>query len=258
MPVILQDRLPFIPWMDPRTARLPGVLPVTDDWLHQDEAFAGQMAARDLLIAGQRGAVHAILPQAQAAAAELLDLVLANLRCNPGYQIGADVVRRPDGVAVPLDRQQPLLTSGRLVQEDLCLMQSQGDEHVLTGAVLCFPASWTLAQKIGKPLSSIHQPVLPYTADIGRRVQRMFNAIRPDQPLWRMNYLCYDDPDLHQPRLETERRPHPQDRVYLRAERQCFVRLAVSQAVVFSIHTYVVRVADLPQDAQDGMAAAGL
>ena len=136
MPVILQDRLPFIPWMDPRTARLPGALPVTDDWLHQDEAFAGQMAARDLLIAGQRGAVHAILPQALAAAAELLDLVLANLRSSPGYQIGADAVRRPDGVAVPLDREQPLLTSGRLVQEDLCLMQSQGDEHVLTSAVL--------------------------------------------------------------------------------------------------------------------------
>ena len=40
---ILQSRLPFAPWMDPRTARLPGILPVEgEDWLRVDDAFAAR------------------------------------------------------------------------------------------------------------------------------------------------------------------------------------------------------------------------
>ena len=60
----LQTRLPFLPWMDPRTRRMPGILPVEgDDWLRVDEAFAGQMARRDALIAAAPGKVHALLPE---------------------------------------------------------------------------------------------------------------------------------------------------------------------------------------------------
>ncbi len=239
---ILQSRLPLLAWMDPRTKRLPGVLPVEgDDWLRVDDAFAAQMALRDRLIAGRLEAVHAVLPEAVAAAAELYAMVLARLAGAPGYRVGAASVVRPDGVEVALDAGAPLVTLGRLVQEDLCLMQADGAEYRLTGAILCFPASWTLSQKIGRPLVSIHDGVAPYSEDIARRVQRMFEAIRPEQPLWRMNYLTYDDYVLHQPRREGERRPRPQGHVFVRSERQCLLRLPVSRAVVFTIHTYVVK-----------------
>jgi dimethylamine monooxygenase subunit A len=259
MTPILQSRLPFAPWMEPRTARLPGVLPVDgDDWLRVDDAFAGQMAERDRLIALDADRVHALLPSARAAADELFGLVLKALGRMAGYVIGTQSVTRPDGVTVLLDRDQPLLTLGRLVQEDLCLLEHNGAEHVLTGASLCFPASWTLAQKIGRPMTVIHTPVVPYTEDISRRVQRLFDAIRPEQPLWRANALVYDDPTLHQPRLEHERRPKPVTRIYLRSERQCLMRLPVSRAVVFSIHTYVVRIADLAPDVRAGLEAAGI
>jgi dimethylamine monooxygenase subunit A len=259
MTQILQSRLPFAPWMDPRTARLPGILPVVgDDWLRVDDAFAGQMAERDRLIALDADRVHALLPSGRVAADELFGRVLEVLGRTAGYVVGAQSVMRPDGVVVPLDRDQPLLTLGRLVQEDLCLLEHDGVEHVLTGAALCFPASWTLAQKIGRPMTVIHTPVVPYTEDIARRVQRLFDAIRPEQPLWRANALVYDDPTLHQPRLEHQRRPKPVTRIYLRSERQCLMRLPVSRAVVFSIHTYVVRIADLAPDVQAGLDAAGI
>ncbi|MGL6209364.1 MAG: heme-dependent oxidative N-demethylase family protein, partial [Paracoccaceae bacterium] len=69
---ILQSRLPFAPWMDPRTARLPGVLPVDgDDWLRADDAFAGQMAERDRLIGGHLDLVHAQRAEGLPAAQEL-------------------------------------------------------------------------------------------------------------------------------------------------------------------------------------------
>lgn len=259
MPPILQSRLPFAPWMDPRTARLPGILPVEgDDWLRVDDAFAGQMAERDARIRDQLPLVHGLLPGARPAAAELLDRVLQKLAQNPGYRLGADAVQRPDGVAVPLDRAQPLVTAGRLVQEDLCLLEREGDEHLLTGAILCFPASWTLAEKLGHPMTRIHVPVDHYTDDVARRVQRLFDAIRPEQALWRMNALVYDDPALFQPRREGERRPQPVQRLYMRCERQCLLRLPETRAVVFSIHTYLVRLQDLAPEARAALAAAGL
>jgi dimethylamine monooxygenase subunit A len=238
---ILQDRLPHLPWIDPRTRRLPGILPVEgQDWLRQDEAYGPQMALRDKLVEHRTDAVHALLPEGRAAAEELYGIVLEWLRAAPGFTFEGSHVRRPDGVAVPLDPDRPLLTLGRLVQEDLCLMEAAGPEYRLTGGILCFPASWTLAQKLGRPLTSIHDPVPIYDADIARRVARLFEAIRPDQPLWRMNYLTYDDFVLHQPRREGERRPRPTDHVFIRCERQCLLRLPVTKAVVFTIHTYVV------------------
>ncbi|MGL6212219.1 MAG: heme-dependent oxidative N-demethylase family protein, partial [Paracoccaceae bacterium] len=174
------------------------------------------------------------------------------------YKVESEAVLRPDGVEVPLDPSQPLATLGRLVQEDLCVLQRQGDEHVLTGAVLCFPASWTLAEKIGRPLTGIHRPVPSYDSDIARRVQRMFDAIRVDQPLWRMNHLVYRDPTLHQPRREADPRVDRRGGSYVRSERQCFVRLPVSQAVVFLIHTYVVQLQTLLPDELAGLDEARL
>ena len=250
MTPILQTALPFAPWMDPRTNRLPGVLPLEgDDWLRVDEAFGAQMAERDRLLAGMPDLVHALLPQAVPAATELYRRVLARLAAEPGYDVQPDRVLRPDGVTVPLDPSQSL------VQEDLCLLEAEGDEHVLTGANLCFPASWTLAQKIGRPLSAIHIPVPSYDDGITRRVQRMFDAIRPEQPLWRGNSLLYDDPTLFQPRPEGVHRPRPVEKTYLRSERQCLLRLPETRAVVFTIHTYVLRRSDLPPDAEAAILA---
>lgn len=245
--------------MDPRTWRLPGMLPCgAEDWIRADEAFAGQMAERDWLIATRQPLVHALLPEGRAAAEELLETVLEILSRRPGYAVDPARVTRPDGVEVRVDRAFPLVTLGRLVQEDLCLMQRQGAESVLTGAILCFPASWTLAQKIGQPMTGIHRPVHHYDEEIARRVQRLFDMVRLGQPLERYNALVYDDPTLFQPRLEGESRPRPVDRLYMRCERQCLLRLPQSRAVVFSIHTYLVRMTDLEPEALAGLAAAGL
>jgi dimethylamine monooxygenase subunit A len=238
---ILQDRLPLHPWANPATRRLPGIQPVEGrDWLRVDEAYAGQMALRDRLIAGQPEVVHALLPDARPAAEELYQTVLDWLAAEPGFTLAPTHVTRPDGVTVALDPSQPLVTLGRLVQQDLCLMQSYGTEFDLTGAILCFPASWTLAQKIGRPMTGIHQPVEIYDATLAARVHRLLTAIRPEQPLWRMNFFTYDDFMLHHPRVEGDWRRQPTGKSYVRCERQTLVRLPKTQAVLFAIHTIVV------------------
>ncbi|GGH45919.1 DUF3445 domain-containing protein [Frigidibacter albus] len=247
MSTVLQSRLPFAPWADPRTRRLPGIIPLDmADWLDIDDAYAGQMALRDGLIAERPKAVHALAEAARPAAEELYGLLLPLLP-GLGFSIGPGTALRPDGVTVPLDPSQPLLTLGRLVQEDLMLMlpgpppaDGLSAEHVLAGAVLCFPAGWTLAEKFGQPMGRIHVPVAIYTEDVARRVQRLLDGVQPGRPLVR-GTAHHSNAPLFNPRTEAMGRAITGDLPFLRVERQCLLRLPQSRAVVFSVHTYVLR-----------------
>lgn len=241
---ICQSHLPVRPWAEARSWSLPGVAPVgPGEWLLVDEVYPAQMALRERLLAERRDAVLRAAPEAAPAAAELLEAVLGEIADKPGYRVGPDAVVCPDGRRVALDRAAPLVTAARLVQEDLVLMEKRAGEaeHVLTAAVLCFPASWSLDEKFLRPLTGIHVPVASYDPDIARRVQRLFDGIQPGRPLWRANALVYGDPSLHQPRREAARRERVHDGPrWLRVERQTLARLPETRAVVFGIHTYVL------------------
>lgn len=244
---ILQSAIPY-DVTDQR--RLPGILPMPpEEWLIRDDAFAGQMGRRDQLLRDRHDAVVAMDESARPAALELLEMVLAT-----AYPDAGEVVERPDGVRVPIDRTDPMTTLGHLVQEDFCILEKPegAEEHVLTAAVLCFPASWTLAEKFMQPLIRIHVPVPEYDANIAARVQRLFDGVQVGRPIWRFNALWYDDAELHQPRLEAEKRPHRRAAAvkFLRSERQSLLRLPESRAVVFSIHTFVMAGADAPGGAE--------
>ncbi|WP_281501863.1 DUF3445 domain-containing protein [Aliiroseovarius sp. F20344] len=240
---ICQQYLPILPWADPKTARLPGLNPIeSGQWLQIDDAYSAQMAHRLFLMREHGNLVHRLSETAQPAAKELLDEVLKELTGLEGFSLTDEVVTCPDGRDVEIDRNSPLFTLGSLVQEDFVIMQKQGDEHVMTGAILCFPASWHIDQKFMKTLVKIHDPVGEYTPDIARRVQRLFDGIRVGRPMWRANYLSYNDPELFQPRREEERRSYDASQPsWLRVERQGMKRLPETQAVVFSIHTYVLQ-----------------
>ena len=260
--IVLHDTLRVAPWLDPALWRLPGVKPLdVEDWLIRDEAFAGQMSLRDSLIATRGEKVHGLLEHGIPAAVECLDLVVEALAADADYRIAPDRVTRPDGVTVTLDRAAPLLTLGRLIQADVCLMQESPDGHVLTGAILCFPASWTLAEKLGRPMLSIHEPVPEYDGDVGARVQRLFDAIRPERPLWRANAVLHSDPTLFHPRSECDPptvRRGPGGGRYLRSERQTLRRLPETGAVVFTIHTTVIPLDRLSADQKEGLAGITL
>lgn len=256
---IFQSSLPVAPWMEEHTFRLPGTVPIAPEtWLQRDEVHAEQMALRDRLIAERPEAVHALADSALPAARELLGMVLAHVGTDAGYRIGEAAATRPDGVTVPLDGP-PLIAAGRLVQEDLVILEKpEGEtEHVMTGALVCFPSNWTLSEKFGRTLGRIHLPVASYDAEIARRVQRLFDGIREGKPIMRANLLVYGKTDLHNPRHEHDRHhPAPDDRRYIRVERQTFTRLPVSRAVVFAIHTYMVEPDALTPDQRERLLMA--
>ena len=89
---------------------------------------------------------------------------------------------------------------------------------------------------------------------MAQRVQRLFNNLRSDRPLWRQNALIYRDPTLHQPRPVDAPRQDRSGGGFLRSEKQVLLRLPDTDAVVFSIHTYVVAMADLTPEQRAGLA----
>lgn len=242
--MILQKTLPYNPLEE---KKLPGIQPLApEDWLQMDEAFSGQMAVREHLLAERRDEVLQLDAGALAAAQELLQRVLEAV--DPTADTSAT---RADGTAIPVDWEDPLGTLGRIAQQDFCLLQKPAgaDEHILTGAVLCFPASWTLAEKFMQPLTGIHVPVDNYDAGIAARVQRLFDGVQAERPLWRFNALWYQDPGLFQPRSShaPRDRSHGTQAGFLRSEKQVILRLPQTRAVVFAIHTRVVARNDVMQ-----------
>lgn len=258
-PPILNIDLPERPWRLPQARRLPGIAPIAmSDWLWQLDTYAAQMAERERLLEACPDKVHGLLPDAQAAAQELFDIVLEQLAGAAGFDRVGETMRCPDGRIVVLDRSAPLMTLARLVQEDLCVLvkPNGAEEHLLFGAALCFPASWTLAEKLGRPMLAIHIPVETYDAALARRVQRLLDGVQPARPLARCNAFFYDDPALFQPRPESDPRPAGgPDARYFRSERQCLLRLPESGAVAFSIHTIVLRRQDLTQEDFSALSA---
>ena len=238
--MILQKQIPY----DTTYPNLPGTRPISpDEWIICDDAFSQQMALRDKLIETKKDKVLAISDEAQEAAVELLKMTLDFCITKLGYKKKVNKIIRPDKVSIEIDLNEPMTFLGRLVQNDFCILQKKDNEHVLTAAALCFPASWSLEEKFLKPLIDIHIPVKAYDGNIAKRVQRLFDGLQINRPVWRFNALYYEDPNLFQPRSVNQRRrkPAPNKVKYFRSERQTIIKLPESGAIIFGIHTFVVR-----------------
>ena len=245
--LIFQKSIPY----DTTYPKLPGTRPISpDEWIICDDAFSQQMALRDELIKTKRDKVLAISDQANEAAVELSKMALEFSIKSLGYQKSNDEVIRPDEVSIKIDLSDPMRFLGRLVQNDFCILQKVGDEHVLTAASLCFPASWSLEEKFLKPLIDIHIPVKEYNEEIAKRVQRLFDGLQVSRPVWRFNALYYEEPDLFQPRSvnQPRKKPAPNQVNYFRSERQTLIKLPETNAIVFGIHTFVIKTQNLEKD----------
>jgi hypothetical protein len=236
------------------------------DWIEIDERFAPQLAARKQLLDAQRSDVLAALSESGPGQRELLELLLDHLpeRFPEHY-------RRHDGrienritgerFALAAWDDAPLELAGRLVQEDLCLMQRGEAGYRLVAAALCFPAHWRLSDKLGRPLEVIHGPVPGFSERLAGPVDRFFASIQVARPVWRVNWSLVDTPTLF---LPPEHRGHPKpvsaeragEQLWLRVERQTLRRLPRSGDVVFGIHTYVDPLADAIDSAEAARALA--
>jgi hypothetical protein len=219
-------------------------------WFEIDERYPEEMAERRRLLAADHAAVFTALPGSDAARDEALAMIVDNLTAtHPGWfsRDGVTLHNHLTGEAwaepATLD---PLELAGRLVQEDLCILQPGEDGPVFTAAVLCFPSRWRLADKIGKPLAAVHGPVPLYADRLSRPVDRFIRNLKADRIVERLNWSLADDPALFQPggkwRDTGDDAISPANvahRVFLRVERQTLRALPDSGAVLFGIRVHV-------------------
>lgn len=232
-------------------------------WFEIDRLYPTELAEKRRLLACSRDAVFAALPRSNAARAEALEIVVAALTSHhPAWFFRRDAAVLRNGLtgeSWEIGSIDPLELAGRLVQEDLCLVQNNQDGPMFTAGSVCFPSRWRLADKIGKPLSEVHGPVPFYADRLARPVERFMRHLKPGHIAARLNWSLLDDPALFQPggkwRVDGGSEVTARNagrRVFLRVERQTLRRLPDSGAVLFGIRVHVYpleRVIDQPDRA---------
>ena len=237
-----------------------GLMPLDlKDWIEPDEDLVIELREKERLLSQQHTEVFATLPQAAAGSAEVLELLVDHLP-----------TRFPELYTRDRDQFNNLATgqhwditqhtlhlldlAGRLVQEDLCLMQRNAATKVyhLIAASLCFPTRWRLADKIGKRLNTIHAPIPGYEEQIASTMDKFFDRLKVDKPVWRLNWSLMDDPTLFQPTGQGRTGANTDitaqnagEKLWLRMERQTLRRLPRTKDILFTIHVHVKPLAQL-------------
>ncbi|MCE3250507.1 MAG: hypothetical protein K0R41_4332 [Geminicoccaceae bacterium] len=224
-----------------------------DDWIEIDEHVAGQLAERRHMLDLRRGEVLGALPESAAGQAEVLELLLDHLpkRFPEHYRRrNGELANRITGERFDLAawRAAPLELAGRLVQEDLCLLQRGEPAYRLVAGVLCFPSHWRLADKLGRPLEVIHEPVPGFADGLAPTADRFFANLQVARPVWRVDWSLVDTPQLFlPPEHRAERKViaagRAGEQLWLRVERQTLRRLPRSGDVLFGIRTHVAPLA---------------
>ena len=260
--------LPFEPGPFRMTMGLTAI--PSDDIAEIDEKYPAEMAERRHLLATRHRDVFAATPTSGQAREETLEALAAILsRRHPTWfsrtaaTLTNHLTNETWSLTVP--EHDPLELAGRLVQEDLCLIDTGGEQPILVAAILCAPSRWRLADKIGRPLVAVHAPVPLYDDRLAAPVDRFMRHLKPGKLAMRRNWSIVDSGALFQlggkhrtvvdPSITPENAPV---RLFLRTERQTFMRLPVSGAVLFTIRVHstpVARILEQPGTAKDLAAA---
>jgi hypothetical protein len=244
----LLDHAPYTPFMDPRTVGPPGLSPLDmAEWTVRDPDFDAQMARRRDVMSAHPEVVIASSHAGEEPGLELLSMLKAHLGLDPEI--------------TQLEEYCPFTAMGQLVAEDFCLLvpDTASGEYKLVSAILCFPSRWLLTEKMGRPLTAIHDPVPDYDDVLARRVNRVFEALHVDRPLVRVNWLVHAVPELFLPLGLSDKlmqEADPTGQIYLRTERQTLVRLPRTGAVAFGIKTSVTPIECLTPEQSAGLMTA--
>lgn len=218
------------------------------DWIRLDATWPDLLAERRRLLAEHRPEVLLTLPGTEAPARDLLLRLASHLPAQfPALYArdGRMLLNRLTGEVLDVSEAPPLETACLLVPEDFCLLRREAGGWRLAAGIVCFPNRWRLAEKAGRGLPGIHQPVPGYAERLATPVDRFFDTLAPGRGVWRTNWSLSDDPALFQPG-ETAHLPadaaitasNAGDRLLLRVERQTLLALPDGGAVVFGIRTY--------------------
>lgn len=227
-----------------------------DDWIEPGADLEDQLDEKVRLYADIPDKVFVEEPDSRTVQAEVLALLAEHLtrRFPEIYRREGDAMLiGAGGRRVPLDADAaPLRTASLLVAEDLIVMRRGDDGWRLAAGSLCFPSSWSLVEKFGKPLQDIHAPVPgfgPGTRSAGL-INRMFDGLQ-GQAVERYNWSIQAGSALYHPLSGQQRidratgRPTKfpdgdiDGRAFIRVERQTLRKLPDSKDILFTIRIHM-------------------
>jgi hypothetical protein len=243
-----------------------GLKPIDEEtWLEPDRFLSGHLAEKDRLFETACGKVFRAEPGTEVAQQEVLDLVAENLaRFHSGTHkvTTGEVELTETGRHIGLSEPPALRTASRLVQEDLVLMRPGPEGYRLAAASLCFPSSWSLAEKFGQSMTGIHDNVPGFNGSrMGMMVARIFDNLKVGQLLERFNWSLYPDGELHHPqpkRIRVDIEESALAQLFLRVERQTLRRLPRSGDILFTIKIHHDPLAALAAQSDRSELASGL
>ncbi|MBZ9732788.1 DUF3445 domain-containing protein [Mesorhizobium sp. CA18] len=230
-----------------------------DRWIEIDELLLPHLAEKQRLYAEIPEKVFVEEDGTSEAQREVLDLLVAHLEAaHPGTyrRNGEDV--EPIGFETASDRlpaalrEAPLAKASLLVQEDLILMRRGEHGWRLGAGSLCFPSSWSLQEKFGKPLQDIHEPVPGFGPGTrpAELINRMFDGLQ-GQAVERFNWSIQAGDALYHPLSNVERIDRATNRpsrfadgdvdahAFIRVERQTLRKLPLSRDILFTIRIHL-------------------
>jgi hypothetical protein len=198
------------------------------------------------IVMGVSRAADWLLPRDASAAAQLAQRKL--LLAKRSADVFAVLDGQPDAV-------HELVAQGRDVQDDVCALRpDEAGRHALVGGCVCFPSHWVLAEKLGRPVAEIHDPVPGYAQELQARVDSFLARLKAGQVAARRNRTVHERPDLFAP-VAPRREGRPLGEWWLRSERQALCRVEGTDVVGFSIRTSQMQLAKLPADVAQRLAA---
>lgn len=216
-----------------------------NEWIEVDDALSDYLTQKDRLQRLHPQKVFVEEPDTRQTQQEVLDATVAYLKATyPAVYSFKDgcIEIEPAGRSIKLYEADtpPLLTTARLIQEDLVIMRKGETGWRLAAASLSFPSSWSLREKFGKPMHEIHAPVPEFGAGTRNAglIERMFDNLQPGNPVKRYNWSIYSDGELYHPASSGERDPNP-DRAFIRVERQTLRKMPISGDILFTIRIHL-------------------
>jgi hypothetical protein len=130
----------------------------------------------------------------------------------------------------------PIVRASLLIPDDLCLMEERDGFYRLTAACVCAPSYWRLAEKIGRTLDGIHEPVPTLNEKLEAPMRQFFAHLPSNAVFERRNWLIHTDAELYQPVPDAWHRIQPNEvaTLIVRSERQTLRRLDPT-TIVFTI-----------------------
>jgi hypothetical protein len=247
-----------------------------DRWIEVDEFLLPHLAEKQRLYAEIPEKVFVEEDGTREAQREVLDLLAAHLEAaHPGThrRRGMDVeplsFEGTIGRLPPALREAPLAKASLLVQEDLILMRRDERGWRLAAGSLCFPSSWSLREKFGRPLQEIHEPVPGFGPGTrpAELINRMFDGLQ-GQAVERFNWSIQADDRLYHPLSNVERIDRATNRpsrfpdgdvnahAFIRVERQTLRKLPVSRDILFTIRIHLDPLKGLARHPDRAMLAA--